>query len=73
MQHLLNSHKILNVQYHGEDGLVVEYFSFSSSIADHLKSASLVISHAGKTPQVSAFILYCPYNVIRSIIWSPGL
>ncbi|XP_022965783.1 UDP-N-acetylglucosamine transferase subunit ALG13 homolog [Cucurbita maxima] len=34
-------------EYHGEDGLVVEYFSFSSSIADHLKSASLVISHAG--------------------------
>ncbi|KAJ8760390.1 hypothetical protein K2173_015057 [Erythroxylum novogranatense] len=31
-----------------EDGSVsVEYFTFSSSIADHLRSASLVISHAG--------------------------
>ncbi|KAJ0099919.1 hypothetical protein Patl1_22130 [Pistacia atlantica] len=33
----------------GEDGsLAVDYFTFSSSIADHLRSASLVISHAGK-------------------------
>ncbi|KAK9165729.1 hypothetical protein Scep_000920 [Stephania cephalantha] len=32
----------------GEDGgLAVDYFTFSSSIAQHLKSASLVISHAG--------------------------
>ncbi|KAI3753445.1 hypothetical protein L2E82_25497 [Cichorium intybus] len=32
----------------GEDGsLVVDYFTFSSTIADYLKSASLVISHAG--------------------------
>ncbi|GAB2228941.1 hypothetical protein Droror1_Dr00023075 [Drosera rotundifolia] len=32
----------------GEDGsLAVDYFTFSSSIADSLKSASLVISHAG--------------------------
>ncbi|KAH6798380.1 glycosyltransferase family protein 28, partial [Perilla frutescens var. frutescens] len=32
----------------GEDGsLSVDYFTFSSSIAEHLKSASLVISHAG--------------------------
>ncbi|MFS7933608.1 putative N-acetylglucosaminyldiphosphodolichol N-acetylglucosaminyltransferase [Helianthus anomalus] len=32
----------------GEDGsLVVKYFTFSSSIADYLRSASLVISHAG--------------------------
>ncbi|KAJ4719508.1 UDP-N-acetylglucosamine transferase subunit ALG13-like [Melia azedarach] len=32
----------------GEDGLLaVDYFTFSSSIADHLRSASLVISHAG--------------------------
>ncbi|GLT94987.1 hypothetical protein SLE2022_126940 [Rubroshorea leprosula] len=32
----------------GEDGsLAVDYFTFSSSIADHLRSASLVISHAG--------------------------
>ncbi|KAK2984076.1 hypothetical protein RJ640_028540 [Escallonia rubra] len=32
----------------GEDGsLTVDYFTFSSSIADNLRSASLVISHAG--------------------------
>ncbi|CAI0468606.1 unnamed protein product [Linum tenue] len=32
----------------GEGGsLVVDYFTFSSSIAEHLRSASLVISHAG--------------------------
>ncbi|KAJ0487598.1 putative N-acetylglucosaminyldiphosphodolichol N-acetylglucosaminyltransferase [Helianthus annuus] len=32
----------------GEDGsLVVDCFTFSSSIADYLRSASLVISHAG--------------------------
>ncbi|KAI3777877.1 hypothetical protein L1987_47680 [Smallanthus sonchifolius] len=32
----------------GEDGsLAVDYFTFSSSIADYLRSASLVISHAG--------------------------
>ncbi|XP_031272030.1 UDP-N-acetylglucosamine transferase subunit ALG13 homolog isoform X2 [Pistacia vera] len=31
-----------------EDGsFAVDYFTFSSSIADHLRSASLVISHAG--------------------------
>ncbi|KAJ6974392.1 hypothetical protein NC653_030484 [Populus alba x Populus x berolinensis] len=33
----------------GEDGsLAVDYFTFSPSIADHLRSASLIISHAGK-------------------------
>ncbi|KAG9455816.1 hypothetical protein H6P81_000324 [Aristolochia fimbriata] len=31
----------------GERGLAVDYFTFSSSIADYLKSASLIISHAG--------------------------
>ncbi|KAL9235059.1 hypothetical protein vseg_009858 [Gypsophila vaccaria] len=32
----------------GEDGsIAVDYFTFSTSIADSLKSASLVISHAG--------------------------
>ncbi|XP_042515285.1 UDP-N-acetylglucosamine transferase subunit ALG13 homolog [Macadamia integrifolia] len=32
----------------GEDGsLAVDYFTFSPSIADYLRSASLVISHAG--------------------------
>lgn len=37
-----------NFQSTGEDGsLSVDYFTFSSSIAEYLKSASLVISHAG--------------------------
>ncbi|KAF4399090.1 hypothetical protein G4B88_023684 [Cannabis sativa] len=31
----------------GNGSLAVDYFTFSSSIADHLRSASLVISHAG--------------------------
>ncbi|XP_028752492.1 UDP-N-acetylglucosamine transferase subunit ALG13 homolog [Neltuma alba] len=31
----------------GGSSLAVDYFTFSSSIADHLNSASLVISHAG--------------------------
>ncbi|CAJ2641487.1 unnamed protein product [Trifolium pratense] len=31
----------------GDCNLVVDYFTFSSSIADHIKSASLIISHAG--------------------------
>jgi hypothetical protein len=35
------------LQSEGEGSLVVDYFTFSSSIADHLRSASLVISHAG--------------------------
>ena len=36
------------MQSSGEDGcLAVDYFTFSSSIADNLRSASLVISHAG--------------------------
>ncbi|KAL2945252.1 UDP-N-acetylglucosamine transferase subunit ALG13-like protein [Bienertia sinuspersici] len=33
---------------HGDDGsIAVDYFTFSSSIAESLRSASLVISHAG--------------------------
>jgi hypothetical protein len=32
----------------GHGSLAVDYFTFSPSIADHLRSASLVISHAGK-------------------------
>jgi beta-1,4-N-acetylglucosaminyltransferase len=37
------------MQSEGKDGsLAVDYFTFSPSIADHLRSASLVISHAGK-------------------------
>lgn len=42
----------------GEDGcLVVDYFTFSSSIADTLRSASLVISHAGKHNCVFSFLI----------------
>ncbi|GAB2287347.1 hypothetical protein Dimus_021726 [Dionaea muscipula] len=38
----------LSENSNGEDGsLAVDYFTFSSSIADSLRSASLVISHAG--------------------------
>lgn len=37
------------IQCDGADGssLAVDYFTFSSSIADYIRSASLVISHAG--------------------------
>lgn len=39
----------LFMQSGGEGGsLAVDFFTFSSSIADHLRSASLVMSHAGK-------------------------
>ncbi|KAK9919757.1 hypothetical protein M0R45_028336 [Rubus argutus] len=31
----------------GDESIAVDYFTFSSSIADHLRAASLVISHAG--------------------------
>ncbi|CAN6571334.1 unnamed protein product [Malus baccata var. baccata] len=31
----------------GDEPLAVDYFTFSSSIAEHLRAASLVISHAG--------------------------
>ncbi|KAF3454435.1 hypothetical protein FNV43_RR04882 [Rhamnella rubrinervis] len=31
----------------GDGSIAVDYFTFSSSIANHLRSASLVISHAG--------------------------
>ncbi|KAH7543101.1 uncharacterized protein LOC107411984 [Ziziphus jujuba] len=31
----------------GDESIAVDHFTFSSSIADHLRSASLVISHAG--------------------------
>ncbi|XP_073286924.1 uncharacterized protein [Primulina huaijiensis] len=41
-------HNGSHFQSAGEDGFVsVDYFTFSPSIADHLRSASLVISHAG--------------------------
>ena len=37
------------MQCDGEEvSLAVDYFTFSPSIADHLRSASLIISHAGK-------------------------
>lgn len=47
------------MQSSGEDGsLNVEYFTFSSSIADNLKEASLVISHAGNTQRTRE----CPWE-----------
>lgn len=49
------------MQSSGEDGsLVVDYFTFSPSIADYMKSASLVISHAGilPDPRLKLYKLY---------------
>lgn len=47
------------MQSEGDDGsLVVDYFTFSSSIADHLRSASLVISHAGMLLLAISFWIY---------------
>ncbi|GAV89331.1 Glyco_tran_28_C domain-containing protein [Cephalotus follicularis] len=48
-----------------EDGsLDVDYFTFSSSIADHLRSASLVISHAGSGSIFEALRLGKPLIVV---------
>ncbi|KAL2928589.1 UDP-N-acetylglucosamine transferase subunit ALG13-like protein [Bienertia sinuspersici] len=39
---------LIYMESHGDDGsIAVDYFTFSSSIAESLRSASLVISHAG--------------------------
>ena len=44
----------------GDDGsLAVDYFTFSSSIADYLRSASLVISHAGM------FVMFVFYMLLH--------
>ncbi|OVA07407.1 Glycosyl transferase [Macleaya cordata] len=49
----------------GEDGdLTVDYFTFSSSIADYLKSASLVISHAGSGSIFETLRLGTPLIVV---------
>ncbi|EEF49798.1 UDP-N-acetylglucosamine transferase subunit ALG13 homolog [Ricinus communis] len=49
----------------GEDGsLAVDYFTFSSSIADHLRSASLVISHAGSGSIFETLRLQKPLIVV---------
>lgn len=44
----------------GDGSIAVDHFTFSSSIAEHLRSASLVISHAGKflvSPFLPEFII----------------
>jgi UDP-N-acetylglucosamine transferase subunit ALG13 len=41
----------------GDESIAVDYFTFSSSIADHLRAASLVISHAGIVLIVSSTFL----------------
>ncbi|KAL3538052.1 hypothetical protein ACH5RR_001418 [Cinchona calisaya] len=49
----------------GEDrSLVVDYFTFSSSIADYLRSASLVISHAGSGSIFETLRLHKPLIVV---------
>ncbi|KAL3516128.1 hypothetical protein ACH5RR_023030 [Cinchona calisaya] len=49
----------------GENGsLVVDYFTFSSSIADYLRSASLVISHAGSGSIFETLRLQKPLIVV---------
>lgn len=49
----------------GEDGrLAVDYFTFSSSIADNMRSASLVISHAGSGSIFEALKLGKPLIVV---------
>lgn len=40
----------------GDETLAVDYFTFSSSIADHLRAASLVISHAGVIRIASSYL-----------------
>ncbi|RWR79735.1 UDP-N-acetylglucosamine transferase subunit ALG13 isoform X1 [Cinnamomum micranthum f. kanehirae] len=49
----------------GEDGsLAVEYFTFSPSIADYMKSASLIISHAGSGSIFESLQLSKPLIVV---------
>lgn len=49
----------------GDDGsLAVDYFTFSSTIADSLKSASLVISHAGSGSIFETLRLQKPLIVV---------
>nr|GEW32176.1 UDP-N-acetylglucosamine transferase subunit ALG13 homolog [Tanacetum cinerariifolium] len=53
------------MQSSGEDGsLVVDYFTFSPSIAGYMKSASLVISHAGSGSIFETLKLAKPLIVI---------
>ncbi|CAA7023767.1 unnamed protein product [Microthlaspi erraticum] len=49
----------------GADGsLVVDHFTFSSSIADYIRSASLVISHAGSGSILKTLKLGKPLIVV---------
>jgi len=69
-EEILLNHFLL--QSEGEGSLAVDYFTFSSTIADHLRSASLVISHAGMlfANFLSIFLftnLLCNYRHI--IMW----
>lgn len=53
------------LQCSGEDGnLSVEYFTFSPSTADYLRSASLIISHAGSGSIFEALRLGKPLIVV---------
>ncbi|GAY49163.1 hypothetical protein CUMW_117170 [Citrus unshiu] len=53
----------------GEDGLLaVDCFTFSSSIADHLSSASLVISHAEISKLEAARVRLPILGVVREHI-----
>jgi len=57
------------LQSEGEGSLAVDYFTFSSSIADHLRSASLVISHAGMlfTNFLSIFLFTNYFAIIDTL------
>ncbi|XP_047337562.1 UDP-N-acetylglucosamine transferase subunit ALG13 homolog [Impatiens glandulifera] len=48
----------------GNGCITVDYFTFSSSIADHLRSASLVISHAGSGSIFESLRLSKPLIVV---------
>ncbi|XP_058068523.1 uncharacterized protein LOC131217600 [Magnolia sinica] len=49
----------------GEDGsLAVDYFAFSPSVADYMRSASLIISHAGSGSIFEALRLGKPLIVV---------
>ncbi|KAL4427919.1 hypothetical protein ABPG75_002008 [Micractinium tetrahymenae] len=46
------------------NGLAVEYFDFAPSLADHLRAAALVISHAGSGSIFETLRLRCPLVVV---------
>lgn len=58
-------HLAVIFQSTAENGFpALDYFTFSSSIADYLKSASLVISHAGNFWLSTTLSLY-----IEAVVW----